>query len=235
MLAVGCCSDVTVLQATEIDRAGIGRTPPSGSESAAIGGAIAKGDATRRMVDMLVALGGLVLLAPLLALAAILIVLDSSGGALYRQERVGRFGRPFRLVKLRTMIDDAEADGAPVWAQDPDPRVTRIGALLRRSHLDEVPQLWNVLRGEMSLIGPRPERPEFVALLASAEPTYSARHAVRPGITGWAQVQFGYGASIDDAVTKLQYDLHYIRHRSLRLDVLIVLKTLPIVLRLEGT
>src|SRR5215207_260159 len=154
-----------MLRATEADGEGISRLPPSEAKLAAPGAAVGRDAAARRVVDVLVALVSLALLAPLLLLAAILIVRGSSGSALYWQERVGRNGRPFRLVKLRTMIDGAEADGAPVWAQDRDPRVTRIGALLRRSHLDEVPQLWNVLRGEMSLIGPRPERPEFVALL----------------------------------------------------------------------
>jgi lipopolysaccharide/colanic/teichoic acid biosynthesis glycosyltransferase len=173
----------------------------------------------------------LVLLAPLLLLLALAIVLDSAGPPLYSQERVGRFGRRFRLFKLRTMVREAEADGQAVWACYADPRVTRVGAVLRRFHLDELPQLWNVLRGEMSLIGPRPERPEFVLLLAAAIPGYAARHAVRPGLTGWAQVSYHYGGSVADAAAKLEYDLHYIHHRSLCLDAIILLRTLGVVLR----
>jgi lipopolysaccharide/colanic/teichoic acid biosynthesis glycosyltransferase len=188
----------------------------------------------RRVIDLTVAGIGLVALAPLLATAAVGIVLESRGSPLYRQVRTGRYGRQFQILKLRTMVANAEADGRPVWASDPDPRVTRFGYLLRRSRLDEVPQLWNVVRGEMSLIGPRPERPEFVALLTSSIPLYRARHAIAPGITGWAQVQYKYGSSIKDAATKLQYDLYYLRHRSVVLDALILLRTLKVVLRFKG-
>jgi exopolysaccharide biosynthesis polyprenyl glycosylphosphotransferase len=191
--------------------------------------------AARRLGDVLAALLGLILLAPLLLIAALAIVLDSPGQPLYWQERVGQYGRRFRLVKLRTMIRHAEVDGLAVWASNRDPRITRVGALLRRSRFDEVPQLWNVLRGEMSLIGPRPERPEFVALLTSRVPLYRARHVIRPGITGWAQVSYKYGASVKDAARKLQYDLYYIRHRSLLLDATILLKTLVVMLRFSGT
>jgi lipopolysaccharide/colanic/teichoic acid biosynthesis glycosyltransferase len=205
--------------------------PVSRGESTAAAGVYA---AAWRLAELVVAGVGLVVLAPLLLVACLAIVLDSRGGPLYRQERVGRAGRRFHLAKLRTMVRDAEPDGHAVWAQARDPRVTRVGAFLRRSRLDEIPQCWNVLRGEMSLIGPRPERPEFEALLAATIPQYRARHAVRPGITGWAQVNYRYASSVEDAATKLEYDLYYVRHRSLRLDAVILLKTLAVVLRFSG-
>jgi lipopolysaccharide/colanic/teichoic acid biosynthesis glycosyltransferase len=189
----------------------------------------------RRCVEVVLAGLGLALCAPLLALAALIIALDSDGPVLHWQERVGRNGRPFRLFKLRTMVADAEGDGRAVWAQRPDPRVTRVGGFLRRSRFDELPQLYNVLRGDMSLIGPRPERPEFVELLSSNIPGYCTRQVIRPGITGWAQVNYGYAASIDDAAIKLNYDLYYIRHQSPLLDIVILFKTLGVVLKFEGT
>jgi lipopolysaccharide/colanic/teichoic acid biosynthesis glycosyltransferase len=189
---------------------------------------------TGRPLEAAIAIVGLVLLAPLLLMLAVAIVLDSSGAPLYWQERVGQFGRRFRLVKLRTMIADAEADGRAVWAEPNDRRVTRVGALVRRAHLDELPQLWNVLRGEMSLIGPRPERPEFIPLLAGEIPDYLERLAIRPGMTGWAQVNFRYGSSVEDAAIKLEHDLHYVRNRSLVLDGLIVARTITAMLRLRG-
>jgi lipopolysaccharide/colanic/teichoic acid biosynthesis glycosyltransferase len=190
--------------------------------------------AIRRLVDILVALTGLVGLAPVLALAAIAIMLDSPGGPLYWQERVGRGGRRFWLVKLRTMVQHAEADGRAVWATAGDPRITGVGAILRRSRFDEVPQLWNVLRGEMSLIGPRPERPELVSFLTARLPEYPARHVIRPGITGWAQVSYKYGSSVEDAAVKLAYDLAYVNRGSPALDTLIVLKTLLVILQFRG-
>jgi lipopolysaccharide/colanic/teichoic acid biosynthesis glycosyltransferase len=187
-----------------------------------------------RLADVVIAIVGLVALAPFLLVAGLAIVVDSPGGPLYRQERVGRYGRRFHLVKLRTMVRHAEPDGRAVWAQARDPRVTRVGAVLRRSRLDEIPQFWNVLRGEMSLIGPRPERPEFEMLLTSRIPMYPCRHSVRPGITGWAQVNYRYGWSVEDAATKLEYDLYYIHHRSPLLDAVILLKTLAVVVRFGG-
>jgi exopolysaccharide biosynthesis polyprenyl glycosylphosphotransferase len=187
-----------------------------------------------RGLDLLVATLGLALAAPLLVLASAAIVLDSPGQPLYGQARVGRYGQRFRMLKLRTMQKDAETDRRAVWATRADPRVTRVGKLLRPCHIDEIPQLWNVLRGDMSLVGPRPERPEFVDLLTRRLPLYNARHAVRPGITGWAQVQFKYAASVRETTTKLQYDLFYIRHRNPVLDLVILLKTLLVVFRLEG-
>jgi lipopolysaccharide/colanic/teichoic acid biosynthesis glycosyltransferase len=153
---------------------------------------------------------------------------------LYWQLLVGRYGRPFRLLKLRTMVDRAEQHGEPVWARDADPRVTRVGRLLRRSRLDELPQLLNVVHGDISFIGPRPERPEFVEMLRKEIPWYNTRHVVPPGITGWAQVKFPYGSSIQDAASKLEYDLYYIRHRSLLLDLTILLKTAAVMTRLGG-
>jgi lipopolysaccharide/colanic/teichoic acid biosynthesis glycosyltransferase len=166
-------------------------------------------------------------------IVACLIKLESPGPVLYRQERVGLRGRSFSLWKFRSMRIDAEASGAR-WAAQRDPRVTRIGALIRAHRIDELPQLVNVLRGEMSLIGPRPERPIFVDQLVREIPDFAARTRVLPGLTGWAQVNFPYGASVEDARIKLDYDLCYIRNRSLRLDLRILLRTVAVVLRRTG-
>ena len=187
----------------------------------------------RRALDLAFAILGGLLLGLLLPLLALLIRLDSPGPVFYGQTRVGRGGRPFRLFKLRTMRNDAEA-GGPEWAAAGDPRVTAVGRWLRRTRLDELPQVLNILRGEMSVIGPRPERPEFVERLASEIPFYRARHAVRPGLTGWAAVNQDYAASTADALVKLQYDLYYIKNESPLLDANIVLRTLAIVLGLRG-
>ena len=188
----------------------------------------------RRLLDVLFACAGLCALAPVLAIAALAIKLDTPGPALYWQERVGRYGRVFRLVKLRTMVQDAEADGQPLWAQNGDARVTRVGSVLRRSRLDEIPQLWNVLRGEMSLIGPRPERPAFVAILASHSEVYPSRHVIRPGMTGWGAGSVRLRLVSRGRAHKLQYDLYYIRYRSIPLDARIVLLTLVVVFRFKG-
>jgi lipopolysaccharide/colanic/teichoic acid biosynthesis glycosyltransferase len=172
--------------------------------------------------------------APLLAVLIVLIPLDSRGPVFYRQRRVGQRGHPFDLLKLRTMRMDAEA-GGPVWASDGgDPRITRLGRFLRRTRLDELPQLLNVLRGEMSFVGPRPERPHFVEQLRTVIPYYDARHEVKPGITGWAQVKFGYGSSLEDAERKLEYDLYYIKHMSWAFDSGILLYTAKVVLGGRG-
>src|SRR3990172_1319355 len=176
------------------------------------------------------AAGNLHVILPLVALA---LRLESPGPVFYRQVRAGRGGRPFSLIKFRTMIPDAESTG-PRWAEEDDSRVTRIGRILRRLHLDELPQAINLLRGEMSFIGPRPERPEFAASLEKQIPFYRARHAMRPGITGWAQVNFGYGSSTEDALIKLQYDLYYNKYASLYLDLCIFVRTLALVLTLKG-
>jgi exopolysaccharide biosynthesis polyprenyl glycosylphosphotransferase len=189
----------------------------------------------QRGLDLVVATLGLALASPLLLVAAGAIVLDSPGRPLYWQARVGRGGGRFQMVKLRTMRKDAESDSRAVWASRADPRVTAVGKLLRPCHFDEIPQLWNVLWGDMSLVGPRPERPEFVELLATRVRLYNARHAVRPGITGWAQVQFTYAASVQATATKLEYDLFYINHRGPVLDLVILLKTLLVAQRLTGT
>jgi exopolysaccharide biosynthesis polyprenyl glycosylphosphotransferase len=187
----------------------------------------------RRVVDLLLAVVGLVLLGIVLVLVVPLGKLTSPGPVFYRQQRVGRGGRPFWLVKLRTMAPDAEQSG-PAWAVPDDPRVTSVGRWLRRTRLDELPQVVNILRSEMSVIGPRPERPEFVAELAAHIPFYRARHAVRPGLTGWATVHQGYASSTEGALLKLQYDLYYIKHQSLFLDAYILLRTLAAVVRLKG-
>ena len=177
---------------------------------------------------------GLATSLPLLLIVAVLIKLDSRGPALYRQERVGFEGKTFTLYKFRSMRRDAELAGVPEWASIDDPRTTRIGRFIRFTRIDELPQLFNVLRGDMSIIGPRPERPYFVNRLATEIPFYSARHCVKPGITGWAQVNAPYGASTEDTRTKLRYDLYYIKHCSFRLDVLILLRTIRVIVLQEG-
>jgi len=188
----------------------------------------------RRAGDILIATLFLFGTAPLMALAALLIRLDSPGAVLYRQERVGLHGRRFTLLKFRSMRIDAESGSGPSWAAKADPRITRIGKFMRRTRIDELPQVFNVLSGEMAFIGPRPERPHFVSRLAEAIPFYNDRAEVKPGLTGWAQVNFPYGASIEDARMKLAYDLYYIRHRTLLLDMLILLSTIRVILFQEG-
>jgi sugar transferase (PEP-CTERM system associated) len=178
----------------------------------------------------------LVLALPLMALAALAIALTSRGPILYLQQRVGLNGRVFTIRKFRSMRVDAEAATGAVWATPGrDPRTTKVGSLLRRSRIDELPQLWNVLVGEMSLVGPRPERPEFVATLTEQIPFYGQRHVVRPGLTGWAQVRYAYGASVEDAMEKLQYDLFYVKNRSIALDLYIIFETLKTVLTRSGS
>jgi exopolysaccharide biosynthesis polyprenyl glycosylphosphotransferase len=190
-------------------------------------------DLVRRFIDFAAAGTALLLVAPLLAAVAVAVRLDSHGPVLFTQEREGYRGRRFTMLKFRTMRVDAEASG-PVWAAKGDPRRTRLGRVLRPTRLDELPQLWNVLMGEMSLIGPRPERPCFVTQLGQTIPFYRARMLVRPGITGWAQVRFAYAGSTDDAFEKLQYDLYYVKHRSPFLDLVIALKTVGVLLRACG-
>lgn len=184
---------------------------------------------TKRAMDVAIAGVGLVLGAPLLLIAGALIKLTSPGPIIYRQARVGLGGEPYILYKLRTMREDAEKDGA-VWAQKTDRRVTRLGYYLRKWRLDEIPQLFNVIKGEMSLVGPRPERPEFTNQLAVFIPFYNERHLVQPGLTGWAQIQYPYAASLEAATRKLQYDLYYIKNMSFLLDVAILLKTFKTIL-----
>jgi sugar transferase (PEP-CTERM system associated) len=188
----------------------------------------------RRTVNLLVALAGLILSLPLLPFIILAVKLDSSGPVLYRQQRVGRGGKNFYCYKFRTMRVDAEADTGATWATDDDPRITRVGKFLRTSRLDEIPQLWCVLKGDMHFVGPRPERPEFVEWLSKEIPYYGVRHVVRPGITGWAQVQYKYGNTLADAREKLQYDLFYIKNASLGLDFVIMFQTIKIVLLGRG-
>lgn len=191
--------------------------------------------AAKRVIDVTFALVGLALCALLLPPLMLAIRLDSRGPVFFKQTRVGRGGRLFAVYKLRTMIDHAERASGAQWSSRGDPRITRVGGVLRRARLDELPQLVNILRGEMSLVGPRPERPEFVATLAADIPFYRSRLAVTPGLTGWAQVRYRYGNSFEDTVYKLQYDLYYIRHQSLGLDLLIILKTVGTMLAFRGT
>jgi exopolysaccharide biosynthesis polyprenyl glycosylphosphotransferase len=186
------------------------------------------------MIDLALSVLLGIVTAPLMLLTAIAIKLDSSGPALYCQERVGENGRVFRIYKFRSMRTDAEKGGRPVWARDKDDRVTRIGRFIRLTRLDELPQLWNVMRGDMSFVGPRPERPFFVEQLARDIPFYMQRHAVKPGLTGWAQVKYRYGSSIEDAVEKLRYDLYYIKHLSVFFDLTIVLDTVKVILFGKG-
>jgi sugar transferase (PEP-CTERM system associated) len=188
----------------------------------------------RRILNFSAALIGLVLSLPLLPLIALAVKAGSKGPVFYRQRRVGRGGEVFHCYKFRTMRQDAEADSGATWATDDDPRITRAGKFLRSSRLDEIPQLWCVLKGDMHFVGPRPERPEFVEWLSREIPYYGVRHVVRPGITGWAQVQYKYGNTLEDAREKLQYDLFYIKNASIGLDLLIMLQTIKIVMLGRG-
>jgi sugar transferase (PEP-CTERM system associated) len=183
----------------------------------------------RVLLDSVLALVGLVLSLPVMALTAIAIKLDSRGPVLYIQERVGLHNKVFKIIKFRSMHTDAEA-GGPVWAGEADPRVTRVGRVIRKLRIDELPQFVNVIRGDMTFIGPRPERPEFVEGLEREIPFYSQRHLVKPGLTGWAQVRYPYGASVEDAMQKLQFDLYYIKNQSPVLDAIIIFETVRIVL-----
>ncbi len=189
----------------------------------------------KRVGDILFAAVGLVLVLPFFPLIALLIKLDSRGPAFYKQMRVGQGEKNFMLYKFRTMARDSENDTGAVWAQKNDPRVTRVGSFLRKSRLDELPQLFNVLRGDLSFIGPRPERPEFIEELKKIIPYYSERHVIKPGLTGWAQVKYPYGASVQDAIEKLKYDLYYLKNLSFVLDMTVVLDTVKVVLLREGS
>ena len=189
--------------------------------------------ASKRLFDIAASLLLLVLTLPVIVLFAILVKLDSKGPAFFRQTRVGLYGETFDVIKLRSMRTDAEVNGAQ-FAQENDPRVTRIGRLIRQLRIDELPQTWTVLTGKMSFVGPRPERPEFVASLEDALPYYAERHMVKPGITGWAQINYPYGASLEDSRHKLEYDLYYAKNYTPFLDLLILLQTLRVVLWHEG-
>ena len=183
----------------------------------------------RSAVHWLVALFGLILSLPIIIVTAILIKLESRGPIFYKQDRVGKNGRAFTLAKFRSMRVDAEESG-PVWASKGDTRTTRVGRIIRKIRIDEIPQFWNILKGEMSFVGPRPERPHFVAQLAQEIPFYEQRHLIAPGLTGWAQIKYPYGASIEDARQKLQYDLFYIKNQGLILDAIILFETIKIIL-----
>lgn len=188
----------------------------------------------KRSFDLLFSLAILVLTAPIMLITAVAVALESRGPVFYRQERVGLNGRVFKVIKFRSMRTDAEKDGKPRWASVNDDRVTRVGRFIRRVRIDELPQLFNVLRGDMSLVGPRPERPFFVESLIAQVPYYAVRHSVKPGVTGWAQVRYEYGSTIEDSVEKLQYDLYYVKNHTLFLDLLILLETVAVVLTGKG-
>jgi sugar transferase (PEP-CTERM system associated) len=184
----------------------------------------------KRLFDVIVSVVLLMLALPVILVAAVCILLETGFPVLYRQERVGQGGRVFTLFKLRSMRNGAESDGTPRWAAAEDDRTTRVGRIIRKLRIDELPQIINVFKGEMSFVGPRPERPFFVEQLEKRIPYYSLRHSVKPGITGWAQVRYHYGASLDDAIEKLQYELYYVKNHSLFLDIMILIATVEVVL-----
>lgn len=188
----------------------------------------------KRLLDLLGGVVGLLILAMLLPFVAIATLLDSGFPIFYTQIRLGKGGKPYKILKFRTMRQDAEADGKPRWAKEDDDRATRVGKFLRKTHIDEVPQFWNVLIGEMSLVGPRSERPELVEMFQKHIPFYRARLLEKPGITGWAQVNFGYAANIEETIIKLEYDLYYIKHRNLWMDIIVLLRTPWTVFGLRG-
>src|SRR5690606_9419332 len=190
--------------------------------------------AVKRVFDIVTALILLVVSLPIMLLTMLLVSLESKGPVFYSQERVGFNGRTFRVVKFRSMRSDAEVDGKPRWPQAGDDRITRVGRVIRKLRIDELPQLFNVLKGEMSLVGPRPERPFFVDQLVKDIPYYAVRHSVKPGLTGWAQVRYHYGSTVEDSQQKLQYDLYYVKNHTLFLDLLILFETVAVVLTGKG-
>lgn len=191
-------------------------------------------DVIKRLFDLMVSGTFLLFALPIMLLAMFFIRMESRGPVFYTQERIGQFGHPFTIYKFRSMFTDAEKDGLPVWARQKDDRTTRVGRFIRRTRIDELPQILNVFLGHMSFVGPRPERPYFVNELAAQIPYYHARHSVKPGITGWAQVKFPYGASVEDAMNKLQYDLYYVKNHSLFLDLMVLLQTTQVVVLGKG-
>ena len=228
-------SEMSSFLERETGRVDLGSVSPSwlifsdgflGSQQAAVIG--------KRMFDVAASLVLLALSSPVLLVTALLVKLTSPGPVFYLQERVGQFGRSFNVIKFRSMRSDAEKDGTPQWAQKHDPRVTPVGRLIRATRIDEIPQIFNVLKGDMSFVGPRPERPYFVQDLAAQIPFYDERHVVKPGITGWAQLNYPYGASIEDARHKLEYDLYYVKNYSMFLDLLILIQTVRVVLWRDG-
>jgi len=188
----------------------------------------------RRIISFLVALIVLIICLPLIPIIGLAVKFSSPGPVFFRQQRVGQKNAVFTLYKFRTMRRDAEEQTGAVWAGKNDPRVTRVGGFLRRARLDEIPQLWNVLKGDMGFVGPRPERPEFVQWLSSKIPYYHMRHIIRPGVTGWAQVRYQYGASFEEAKEKLAYDLYYIKHMSLALDLFVMFESIKTIILRRG-
>jgi sugar transferase (PEP-CTERM system associated) len=227
--------DLSTFLERETGRVDLNSASPSWlffSDGFAAGRLVSSG--AKRAFDIVASLLLLLLTLPVVISTAIAIKLESPGPAFYRQRRVGLNGLGFDIVKLRSMRDDAEVAGTAVWAAEDDPRITRIGRLIRKVRIDELPQCWTVLKGEMSFVGPRPERPQFVQQLEDHVPYYAERHVVKPGITGWAQINYPYGASIEDARHKLEYDLYYAKNYSPFLDLLILLQTLRVVLWPRG-
>jgi sugar transferase (PEP-CTERM system associated) len=188
----------------------------------------------KRAIDLTISLAMIILFLPIIIVTSILIKIDSTGPVLFSQERIGKNKVPYMLYKFRSMIEDAEKQSGPVWALDNDKRITRVGSVIRKWRIDEIPQLWNVLKGDMSFVGPRPEREFFVNQLEEIIPYYGERFSVKPGITGWAQVCYGYGASVDDALEKVNYDLFYLKNMSVFMDLMIILRTIKIVLFGKG-
>ena len=188
----------------------------------------------KRLFDIVCASILIILALPVMAVAAVAIIAENGFPILYRQERVGLNGRLFNVIKFRSMRRDAEKDGKPIWAKAGDDRVTKVGKIIRKLRIDELPQLFSVLAGDMSLVGPRPERPFFVDQLTKEIPFYAVRHSVKPGVTGWAQVRYHYGATVEDSAEKLQYDLYYVKNHSLFLDVLVLIDTIGVVLTGKG-
>jgi sugar transferase (PEP-CTERM system associated) len=189
----------------------------------------------KRFADLLLAGAMLIVFLPLIVVIALLIKIDSKGPVIFSQERVGQNAKIYRIYKFRSMVEDAEKISGPIWAQDDDKRITRVGKIIRKLRMDELPQLWNILKGDMSFVGPRPEREHFVKELEELIPYYRERHTVKPGLSGWAQVSYRYGASVDDAIEKLNYDLFYIKNMSFLMDLMIVLRTIKIVLFRKGS
>lgn len=188
----------------------------------------------KRSFDLLASLILLIATLPIMIITALLIFIEDRGPILYRQERVGKDGQNFMVMKFRSMRNNAEKAGKPQWAAENDPRTTKVGRIIRKLRIDELPQILNVLKGEMSFVGPRPERPYFVKQLCEEIPYYNVRHSIKPGITGWAQVRYQYGASVEDALQKLQYDLYYVKNNSLFLDIIILIDTVQVVLFGKG-
>ncbi len=224
-LRLGCrVTDETTFYESTYGEVPVSHITPNWFLAADLKGQRQENAVAKRLFDMVIATFGLMMSAPIFAVVAALIKLDGHGPVLYSQIRIGQSGRTFTLYKFRTMIGNAEQGGS-AWATRDDPRVTAIGRLLRRSRLDELPQLWNILKGDMSVVGPRPERPEFVGPLSALIPFYDERHLIKPGLTGWAQINYAYGSSIADARRKLQLDLYYVKHTALELDLIILLRT----------